>query len=53
MVKIEGLDFKEAIERAVIFKDEELEFRTIHKNDLITTKRKAGRSKDKDDLENL
>ena len=53
MVKIEGLDFKEAFERAVYFKDEDLEIRTIHKNDLITTKRKAGRSKDKDDLENL
>lgn len=53
MVKIDGLDFDEAFNRAVIFSDEELNIRTIHKNDLITAKQKAGRAKDKDDLENL
>ena len=53
MTKVEGLVFSEAYQRAVIFTDNELIIRTIHKNDLITTKRSVGRSKDKNDLENL
>lgn len=53
MIKLEGIDFSSAYKRSVIFKDEDLEIRTIHKNDLIAAKQKAGRSKDLDDLENL
>lgn len=53
MISLEGLTFTDAYERSVIFKDENLEIRTIHKNDLIVAKQKAGRSKDLDDLENL
>jgi len=53
MIKMEGFNFREIFERSVIFKDEDLEIRVIHKNDLIAAKQKAGRSKDLDDLENL
>ena len=53
MIGVEGFDFQEIYERSVIFKDEDLEIRAIHKNDLIALKKKAGRSKDLDDLENL
>jgi len=53
MVKLKGLDFDEAFNRSVIFSDEELEVRTIHKNDLIQAKKSAGRNKDLNDLENL
>jgi hypothetical protein len=53
MIKMEGFNFQEIFERSVIFKDEDLEIRVIHKNDLIAAKQKAGRSKDLDDLENL
>jgi hypothetical protein len=53
MVKLKGLDFDEAFNRSVIFSDEELQVRTIHKNDLIQAKKSAGRNKDLNDLENL
>ena len=53
MVQLKGLDFDEAFNRSVIFSDEELEVRTIHKNDLIQAKKTAGRNKDLNDLENL
>jgi hypothetical protein len=53
MIGMEGFNFHEIYERSVIFKDEDLEIRVIHKNDLIAAKQKAGRSKDLDDLENL
>jgi len=53
MVKIEGVDFTSAFERSVVFLDDQLEVRTIHKNDLIDLKKIAGRAKDLDDLENL
>jgi Nucleotidyl transferase of unknown function (DUF2204) len=53
MTRLEGLDFNTAFDRSVIFEDEELEIRTIHKNDLILLKKSAGRSKDLNDLENL
>lgn len=53
MISMEGFNFEEIYKRAIIFKDEDLEIRVIHKNDLIATKQKAGRSKDLDDLENL
>jgi predicted nucleotidyltransferase len=53
IIGMEGFNFQEIYERSVIFKDEDLEIRVIHKNDLIAAKQKAGRSKDLDDLENL
>ena len=53
MIGLEGFNFQEIYERSIIFKDEDLEIRVIHKNDLIAAKQKAGRSKDLDDLENL
>ena len=53
MLQLKGLDFDEAFNRSVIFSDEELEVRTIHKNDLIQAKKSAGRNKDLNDLENL
>ena len=53
MIKLEGFNFQEVYERAVIFNDDGLEIKVIHKNDLIEAKQKAGRSKDLNDLENL
>lgn len=53
MIKLEGFDFQDVYDRSVLFKDDDLEIKVIHKNDLIAAKRKAGRSKDLNDLENL
>ena len=53
MISMKGFNFQEIFERSVTFKEEDLEIRVIHKNDLIAAKQKAGRSKDLDDLENL
>lgn len=53
MINLEGFDFQDVYDRSVLFKDGDLEIKVIHKNDLIAAKRKAGRSKDLNDLENL
>ncbi len=53
MVDVKGLDFETCFSQAVIFEDEGLKIRTIHKNALIEAKKQAGRAKDLDDLENL
>jgi hypothetical protein len=53
MIKVKGLDFEDCYNRSIVFEDEDLKIRTIHKNDLIEAKKSAGRSKDLDDLENL
>jgi predicted nucleotidyltransferase len=53
MIKLEGFNFQELYERSVKFHDDGLEISVIHKNDLISAKQKAGRSKDLNDLENL
>ena len=53
MVKLEGLNFEEAFQKAIIFEDDDLKIRTINRIDLITTKKIAGRAKDINDLENL
>ena len=53
MVQLKGLDFDTAFQKAVYFEDDELKIRTIHKEDLVTPKKSAGRSKDQHDLENL
>ena len=53
MISMKGFNFSEIYERAIFFKEDGLAIRVIHKNDLIALKKKAGRSKDLDDLENL
>jgi hypothetical protein len=53
MVKIEGLNFENVFQKAVYFEDDDLKIRTINRNDLIETKKIAGRAKDINDLENL
>ena len=53
MVAVKGLDFVESYKKSVLFQDDNLSIRTIHKDDLITAKKAAGRSKDLNDLENL
>jgi hypothetical protein len=53
MVKIEGLNFEDAFQKAVYFEDDDLKIRTINRNDLIAAKKIAGRAKDINDLENL
>lgn len=53
MIKLEGLQFEEVFQKAIYFEDDDLKIRTINRNDLITAKKKAGRAKDINDLENL
>jgi hypothetical protein len=53
MIKLDGMDFAEAFSRAVFFNDDDLQVRTIHRNDLIKAKKLAGRAKDQNDLENI
>jgi hypothetical protein len=53
MVKLEGLNFEEAFQKAIIFEDDDLKIRAINKIDLIRAKKIAGRAKDINDLENL
>lgn len=50
---ISGLEFNTAYKNKVFFKVEDLEIPTISLEDLKTNKKASGRSKDKDDLENL
>lgn len=53
MLNVKGLDFTITYNNAIIFIDDDLEIRVIHKDDLIKAKKAAGRPKDLDDLENL
>jgi hypothetical protein len=53
MVQVEGLDFALAYEKSIYFEDDGLSIRTIHKTDLIQTKKIVNRPKDQDDLLNL
>lgn len=53
MIAVKGLNFEECFKKAMHFEDDGLMIRTIHKDDLISAKKAAGRSKDLDDLENL
>lgn len=53
MVKVKGLVFQECFDKSVIFEDDDLKIRTIHKDNLIEAKRSSGRAKDLNDLENL
>jgi hypothetical protein len=53
MVKVKGLDFEQCYQKSVVFEDDGLKIRTIHKDSLIEAKKASGRSKDLDDLENI
>ncbi|MGY4386280.1 putative nucleotidyltransferase [Pedobacter sp. UYP24] len=53
MVKVKGLNFDACYQNSVLFEDDDLFVRTIHKDNLITAKKSAGRNKDLDDLENI
>jgi predicted nucleotidyltransferase len=53
MVKLEGLNFEDVFDKSIYFEEDDLKIRTINKQDLITAKKNAGRSKDINDLENL
>ena len=53
MMKVQGLDFETVYNNSVLFEEDGLKVRTIHRNDLITAKKLSGRSKDQNDLENL
>jgi hypothetical protein len=53
MVKVKGLDFEQCFQKSVVFEDDGLKIRTIHKDNLIEAKKASGRSKDLDDLENI
>lgn len=53
MVKVKGLDFKACHEKSIVFEDDDLLIRTIHKDDLIKAKLSAARPKDLDDLQNI
>jgi len=53
MLAVKGLDFDASYNNAILFEEDGLFFRTIHKDDLIKAKKSASRSKDLNDLENL
>lgn len=53
MVKVKGLDFEDNYNQSVLFKDEDLDIRTLHKNRLIEAKKQSNRPKDIDDIQNL
>ena len=53
MTKVKGLIFKECYDLSTFFEDQELKVRTLHLNHLLEAKRKAGRLKDLDDIQQL
>lgn len=53
MTKVKGLTFKECFELAKTFEDGDLKIRTLHINHLIEAKKKTGRLKDLDDIDQL
>lgn len=53
MVELEDFSFEDIFSRAVWFEDTDVRVWVIHKHDLIDAKRKTGRTKDLNDLENL
>lgn len=53
MVNVKGLDFEDNFVQAVMFEDDELEIRVLHRNSLIQAKRNSNRPKDIDDIQNL
>ncbi|SKB84314.1 hypothetical protein SAMN05660841_02648 [Sphingobacterium nematocida] len=53
MVKVKGLDFTNNYNQSIVFEDDDLSIRTLHKDQLIAAKKKSNRPKDQDDIENL
>jgi predicted nucleotidyltransferase len=53
MVRIKGFDFSDVYSRSLLFEEDGLQIRSIHKNDLIEAKKIAGRARDEDDIANL
>lgn len=53
MTSVKGLEFEASYEKAQVREVEGISIKLIHYDDLIKAKRAAGRSKDKNDLENL
>lgn len=53
MVKVKGLNFEDNYNQSVLFEDEDVEIRTLHKNQLIEAKKQSNRPKDIDDIQNL
>src|SRR5690554_1818087 len=53
MLKVKGLDFEETYNNAVIFEDDDLQIRTIHKSQDRKSTRHSNRPKDIDDIQNL
>lgn len=53
MIQVKGLDFETCFANAVLFEDDNVKIRTIHRNDLLKAKKQAGRAKDITDIENL
>ena len=53
MVKLKGLEFADCYMKSIVFDDDGLKIRTIHKSDLIEAKKFSGRLKDLNDIENL
>ncbi len=53
MVSVKGLEFETSFNHSIIFEDEDLQIRTINRNDLLRAKKMAGRAKDVNDIENL
>jgi len=53
ITKLKGIEFDEAFSRSLQFDENGLLIRFIHLNNLIQTKKAAGRHKDLDDIEKL
>lgn len=53
MTAVKGLEFQDAYQRSKIFEEQGIKIRTIHKNDLIKSKKASNRPKDQDDLNNI
>lgn len=53
MVSIKGCDFSDVYSRSLLFEEDGLQIRTIHKNDLLQAKKNVGRARDEDDIANL
>ncbi len=53
MLKVKGLNFEETYNNAVIFEDDDLQIKTIHKSQLLKAKEHSNRPKDIDDIQNL
>ncbi|MEZ0452553.1 hypothetical protein ABTW24_13200 [Sphingobacterium thalpophilum] len=53
MLRVKGVDFEENFRQAILFEDDNLKIRTLHKNSLIQAKKFSNRPKDIDDIQNL